>query len=79
MENKLSISLKELIFSTCSIMSVSGFEGRGKNALNSLIGEHFDRCETDAVGYADVKLLIVGKINQRLKHLKFSKKFLNLK
>lgn len=50
MENKLPISLKELIFSTCSIMSVSGFEGRGKDALNSLIGSYFDRYETDAVG-----------------------------
>lgn len=50
MENKLPISLKELIFSTSSIMSVSGFESRGKNALNSLIGEYFDRYETDAVG-----------------------------
>lgn len=50
MENKLPISLKELIFSTCSIMSVSGFEGRGKDALNALIGEYFDRYETDAVG-----------------------------
>jgi endoglucanase len=50
MENKLPISLKELIFSSCSIMSVSGFEGRGKDALNSLIGEYFDRYETDAVG-----------------------------
>lgn len=42
--------MKELIFATCSIMSVSGFEGRGKDALNALIGEHFDRYETDAVG-----------------------------
>ena len=50
MENKLPISLKELIFSTCSIMSVSGFENRGKDAINALIGKYFDRYETDTVG-----------------------------
>ena len=50
MENKAFGSLKELIFSLCSIMSVSGFEGRGKNELCALIGHHFDRTETDAVG-----------------------------
>ena len=50
MENKLPISLKELIFSTCGIMSISGFEGRGKNELNDLFGKYFDRYETDAVG-----------------------------
>ncbi len=50
MENKSSVNLKELIFSMCSIMSVSGFEGRGKNELCALIGKYFDRTETDAVG-----------------------------
>ena len=43
-------SLKELIFSTCGIMSVSGFEGRGKDDIRALIGKYFDRSETDAVG-----------------------------
>lgn len=44
------LSLKELIFSLCGIMSVSGFEERGTKELFSLLGAYFDKTETDSVG-----------------------------
>ena len=51
MKNNESVpTLKELIFSLCSVMSVSGFEERGGKALCESLGKYFDRYETDAVG-----------------------------
>ena len=43
-------ALRELIFSICSIPSVSGFEALGQGKLVSLLKESFDRYETDSVG-----------------------------
>ena len=44
------MTLKELIISLCSIMSVSGNERKGGQALRELVGGVFDECKTDAVG-----------------------------
>ncbi len=44
------MELKELIFSLCSLMTVSGFEYRSEEKLRELVGEHFDEISTDKVG-----------------------------
>ena len=44
------MTLKELIISVCSIMSVSGHERRGGEELQRLIGGVFDEYRTDALG-----------------------------
>ena len=44
------MELKELIFSLCSLMTVSGFEYRSYDKLKELVGEHFDEISTDRVG-----------------------------
>ena len=44
------MTLKELIISLCGIMSVSGHERRGSEALTGLVGGVFDEHRTDALG-----------------------------
>ena len=44
------MTLKELIISLCGIMSVSGHERRGSEALTGLVGDVFDEHRTDALG-----------------------------
>ncbi len=46
----MTVNLKELIVSLCSVMSVSGFERRGEDALDALVGDVFDEHTVDAVG-----------------------------
>ena len=46
----MELNLKELIFSLCSLMSVSGHESTEKETLLSLVGEYFDEYKSDAVG-----------------------------
>ena len=46
----MNLNLKELIFSLCSLMSVSGHENTESEALVSLVGKYFDEYRTDAVG-----------------------------
>ena len=42
--------LKNEILALCSVMSVSGFEPRATQVLRQMVGGHFDRTVTDAVG-----------------------------
>ena len=44
------MNLKELTISLCSIMSISGHEGRGEETLRTLVAPYFDEYRTDAVG-----------------------------
>ena len=44
------MDLKQLIYSICSIMSVSGHEDTNKGELTELVGKYFDEYKTDAVG-----------------------------
>lgn len=44
------MNLKELTISLCSIMSISGHEGRGEKELRALASPYFDEYRTDAVG-----------------------------
>ena len=46
----MELNLKQLIFSLCSLMSVSGHESEEKEALLSLVGDCFDEYRRDAVG-----------------------------
>ena len=49
------MELKELIFSLCSLMTVSGYEADSVAPLCELAGEYFDEISTDRVG--NVKLI----------------------
>lgn len=44
------MDLKQLIYSLCSLMSISGHESTNSDALTELIGEYFDEHKTDSVG-----------------------------
>ena len=44
------MDLKQLIYSLCSLMSISGHESTDSNALTKLVGKYFDEHKTDAVG-----------------------------
>lgn len=44
------MNLKELTVSLCSVMSISGHEGRGEEALRTLVAPYFDEYRADAVG-----------------------------
>ena len=44
------MTLKELIISLCGVMSISGQERRGAEALDALIGAAFDEHRVDAIG-----------------------------
>ena len=44
------MNLKELTVSLCSVMSISGHEMRGEEALRELVAPYFDEYRTDAVG-----------------------------
>ena len=46
----MELNLKQLIFSLCSLMSISGHESTDKEALLSLVGKYFDEYKCDAVG-----------------------------
>ena len=46
----MALNLKELIFSLCSLMSISGHENTESDKLKSLVGKYFDEYMTDAVG-----------------------------
>lgn len=49
-ENLLRQSLKEAVFSLCSVMTVSGFESRSADLLCRALSDSFDEIRTDAVG-----------------------------
>ena len=44
------MDLKELIFSICSLMSISSFEETAHEDLLRLVGDNFDEVKKDAVG-----------------------------
>ena len=44
------MDLKQLIFSLCSLMSISGHESTASKELLALVGEYFDEYKQDAVG-----------------------------
>ena len=44
------MNLKELTISLCSVMSISGHEMSGEEALRELVAPYFDEYRTDAVG-----------------------------
>ena len=46
----MELNLKELVFSLCSLLSVSGHESNEKDELISLVGSYFDEYRCDAVG-----------------------------
>ncbi len=46
----MELNLKQLIFSLCSLMSISGHESTEKEKLLSLVGGYFDEYKSDAVG-----------------------------
>lgn len=46
----MELNLKQLIFSLCSLMSISGHESTEREKLLSLVGRYFDEYKSDAVG-----------------------------
>ena len=46
----MELNLKQLIFSLCSLMSISGHESTASKDLLALVGEYFDEYKQDAVG-----------------------------
>ena len=49
-KNEVNMELKELIFSLCSLMTVTGSEYRATDKLKELVGKYFDEISTDRVG-----------------------------